>query len=239
MGDIYMNRLFSAAFWTPVIGLLRLCRPTNIARLIMSIVVGIPIERESWRALAHVFKERFKTILPFIAHGYSAATIILKCVIVRIKTALFSVRPRAIFRCFWVGASVSGRPLAREFAQKTTAAFVLTRSQIASLYNLLRSAVTTAKPAWRFGVCITRQDNPAMKTLAGKIGIVAATLMTAASQAAFHAYSGYLFLQAAVALTKPLSMTRIFENNQTSETFSSDIYKSHVINFNDNFEVRQ
>jgi hypothetical protein len=84
--------------WPFVPSLLAACRPTHIARFVVTIVID-PIDRIVWRwALTDISEKGRKVVSPFVADGYAPTPIAEKLLRVRVVATLFDTKPDAIQR---------------------------------------------------------------------------------------------------------------------------------------------
>lgn len=79
-----------------IVTLLKKCRPTTVARFVISIVVN-SVKCAVRRPESHVKKEGEKRVLPAGANGNATTTIILPITIARIRTSLAHFAPCFIF----------------------------------------------------------------------------------------------------------------------------------------------
>src|SRR5438445_9603020 len=75
--------------------LLKLCRPSAVIRLVVSIIVFSINAFVLW-CLPHVREKRFKGVTPSIAHGYSSPSIVSKLMEVRVVAAFLNPHPRSV-----------------------------------------------------------------------------------------------------------------------------------------------
>jgi len=70
--------------------------PPTIPWLIVAIII-YSVNRESVWTWTHVSVKSHEVLLPFVAHGNSALTIVLVCGLLRIKASLLYSRPDPVF----------------------------------------------------------------------------------------------------------------------------------------------
>jgi len=118
--------------------LLRSRGPAAVARFVIAVVVDA-VNRQSWRAIAHVVAEVFKARPPF-ADGDPAATVERKVNSVRIQAAFFHCYPGSI--CRRRDAAVLSGALALQAATTCSIA----RGQATARHECFGAALAQASP---------------------------------------------------------------------------------------------
>lgn len=214
---------------TAVVSLLTSIRPTNIARLIVPVVVGEAVETQARRTLPHVIKKRQKIIAPLVAHRNSATTVIFVRMMLGIEAALFSACPRCIGGTFAFFVPVCGVAFTQSFTTTATAAFKSAACQIARLHDAVVSAFTSTKPACISSRHDAAQNGQVKNLLTGKIYAGATRLATTLGNVVKKTVAGNLFLATAVTTTKPFLLARISKNGQLAKAPTGKINPFHTL----------
>jgi len=123
--------------------LLLACSPNAILWRIRTIIV-LALETQTFRALAHVFKEVLKAIAPSLAHCDSSSPIVFVRNTFRIVAAAFHLVPSEIEER--TGSAMSSDAFANKLRHGTTAAFGLSSSKIHRVDWFNRSAGALTQP---------------------------------------------------------------------------------------------
>lgn len=119
--------------WPAVSSLFRCCRPSAVARLVISIVVDA-VERMSQRTWTHVAQKRSKRLSPLFTHRDAASTVIRPLRGRWIKATSHGSHPRSVLGCGLVVGIVAVFPASRAcgFHHETSATASLAGSQMTS-----------------------------------------------------------------------------------------------------------
>lgn len=128
---------------TSIVCLFKGRRPPAIAWFIVAAVVN-PINRASRRTASHIRKKRFKTSVPFLAHGNSSTTIIMVFLRPWIETALPGMMPGLVFSR--IRKAVGFISISQLLFTKTStaSAYPIPEAIFAELFN--RPAITFTEP---------------------------------------------------------------------------------------------
>jgi hypothetical protein len=117
-------------FLSPVVCLLRTCRPSAVAGLIITIIVDAVYRIIEARAFSHIIAKSLKRIQPSIANRDSAFAVAVKASCKRSKTSVFHSLPRSI-RCTF-GFTMSDAPVASHIDCEASARTLLATQNLAA-----------------------------------------------------------------------------------------------------------
>lgn len=137
--------------------LLNIRRPAAVARFVIPVVVGIPVERQSVGTLAHVTQERPEVSPPPLAHPDPSAPVVRVVGVVRILTSPDRRLPtpvRGTLGVVFCGgvARMTMRRMAdgSQLARQTSARSAVSGTQWRGFHHAHRAAVTPTTPSCVF-----------------------------------------------------------------------------------------
>lgn len=149
------------------------CRPADVARLVVPIVIWVAVERHSRRAWADICQKRFETVTPFLAHPYATAAVVFVNLKILIVAALFSSSPGSIFaRSFSINRVLMfRRTLSGYFSLPATTTLYQSFTQCGSGYKCLFATLAMAYPSHdaEWSILTPVEDEKTCKSLPSEI----------------------------------------------------------------------
>ncbi len=160
---------------SPIPHLLRACRPSAIARLVIAVVVDAFNGMAKW-AWPHVIEKCRERIEPSGIDSYASTAVVLEVSSVRIKTARFHGLPRSVFArsLTMPRRAVSGHTGAHTINGETSATPRFARRQRSRLDKVNLSAIATTFDSRTSIKCFVgiSDNEPSFKSLPDKHGLV-------------------------------------------------------------------